>query len=36
MGEEWGKNNLIKFLLTARDTGLAPLDMTQNVWVKTK
>jgi len=31
MGEEWGKNNLIKFLLTARDTGLAPLDMAQNV-----
>lgn len=30
LGEEWGKNNLIKFLLTARDTGLAPLDVNLN------
>lgn len=26
MGEEWGKNNLIKAMLTARDTGFLPTD----------
>lgn len=26
MGEEWGKNNVIKWLLAARDVGIAPTD----------
>ncbi len=28
MGESWGKNNLIKWILTGRDTGVAPLDVS--------
>ena len=32
MGEEWGRHNIIKWLLTARDTGIGALDnqITQN------
>ena len=26
MGESWGNNNLLKFMMTARDVGIAPLD----------
>ena len=30
LGEEWGKNNLLKWMLTARDVGIAPLDNQLN------
>ena len=30
MGEEWGRNNLLKWILTARDTGVAPIDNQLN------
>jgi hypothetical protein len=28
IGGSWGKNNIVKFLLTARDTGIGPVDLS--------
>ena len=30
MGESWGKNNILKWALTGRDTSLAPLDLSMS------
>lgn len=30
MGESWGKDNLLKWVMTGRDLGLAPLDLSLN------